>query len=99
VVEYPINKGKGGAVRVGMLLGKGDYILFLDADGATDINEFDKIWSKCKSIEKNGLALMAGSRNHLVKDVVKKRKWYRNILMHVSNFIVNVICGVRLKDT
>jgi len=52
-----------------------------------------------KEIDKSGVGIVAGSRNHLVKDVVKERKWYRNILMHISNFIVNVICGVPMKDT
>lgn len=50
-----------------------------------------------KEIDKQGFGIVAGSRNHLKEGVVKDRKWYRNILMHISNFIVNVICGVPLK--
>ena len=50
-----------------------------------------------EQVDKNGLGIVAGSRNHLVADVVKQRKWYRNILMHLANFIVNTICGVKLK--
>jgi dolichyl-phosphate beta-glucosyltransferase len=35
VVEYPKNRGKGGAVKAGMAVARGDYVLMVDADGAT----------------------------------------------------------------
>jgi len=101
VIEYPVNKGKGGAVRIGMLASTGKYAHFLDADGATEIKDFDTIFSIMKDIERDGLGIVAGSRNHIFNsaEVVRERKWYRNILGLVSNFIVNVICGVKMKDT
>jgi len=100
VIEYEINKGKGGAVRIGMLTAIGKYVLFLDADGATEIKEFEKLLKIMKeSVENNGLGIVVGSRNHIIAEVVKQRKWYRNILMLVANFIVNTIDGVKLKDT
>jgi len=101
VIEYHVNKGKGGAVRIGMLASTGRYALFLDADGATEIKDFDKLFNIMKEIEQNELGIVAGSRNHIFNaaEVVRERKWYRNILGYVSNFIVNVICGVKMKDT
>lgn len=80
-----------------MLTAVGEYKLMVDADGATDINEFEKVFQELKKIEKNNLGLVAGSRNHLVQGVVKKRKFYRNILMYCSNFVIQTICGVKLK--
>lgn len=41
VVEMVINKGKGNAVRWGMLKGEGRYLLFTDADLSTPIEEVD----------------------------------------------------------
>ena len=35
IIKLPANKGKGAAIREGMLQAKGDYIFFLDADGST----------------------------------------------------------------
>ena len=35
VLEYPKNRGKGGAVRAGMAVANGKYVLMVDADGAT----------------------------------------------------------------
>jgi dolichyl-phosphate beta-glucosyltransferase len=100
VIDYEFNKGKGGAVRIGMLTAIGEYVLMLDADGATEIKEFERITKMLKEkVEENGLGIVAGSRNHLQQEAIAQRKWYRNILMHLANFIVNTICGVKLKDT
>lgn len=41
VIDTPINKGKGDAVRVGMLAASGKIRLFMDADNATDISHFE----------------------------------------------------------
>lgn len=46
VVEFGCNKGKGGAIRIGMLSAKGDYMLMADADAATDINDFTKVFEE-----------------------------------------------------
>lgn len=39
VVSHEKNKGKGAAVQTGVLEAKGDYIVFMDADGATSPDE------------------------------------------------------------
>lgn len=41
---------------------RGNYILFADADGATDIIGVEKIFNGVKNIEKNGLGCAIGSR-------------------------------------
>ena len=38
------NQGKGSAVKYGSLFSRGQYILFADADGATDYHEITKIY-------------------------------------------------------
>lgn len=43
VVEYPKNRGKGGAVRAGVSVANGRYILMLDADGATKFSDLSKL--------------------------------------------------------
>src|SRR5580692_3229489 len=43
LIDYSPNRGKGNAVRVGMLRAKGDYILFCDADLATPQEETEKL--------------------------------------------------------
>ena len=43
LIEYSTNRGKGYAVRVGMLAAKGDMLLFCDADLATPQEETEKL--------------------------------------------------------
>jgi dolichyl-phosphate beta-glucosyltransferase len=41
IVRFPANRGKGAAIREGMLKAAGKYIFFTDADGSTPIEEID----------------------------------------------------------
>jgi nicotinamide riboside transporter PnuC len=41
IIKLDPNIGKGGAVRKGMLEATGEYVFFVDADGATPVNEID----------------------------------------------------------
>lgn len=41
--QHEQNKGKGAAVHTGMKSAEGDYIVFMDADGATAIEELPKM--------------------------------------------------------
>jgi dolichyl-phosphate beta-glucosyltransferase len=79
-----------------MMCVRGEYILMLDADGATNFEDLETVLNKMKSIERDGLGIVTGSRNQVVSPEIK-RKFHRKILGFVSNFIVSTICGVKLK--
>jgi dolichyl-phosphate beta-glucosyltransferase len=42
-IGYKNNRGKGYAIKTGMLSAKGEYWLFTDVDLSTPINEFNKL--------------------------------------------------------
>jgi cellulose synthase/poly-beta-1,6-N-acetylglucosamine synthase-like glycosyltransferase len=42
--------GKGAAVRIGMLEAKGRFVMFMDADGATPLNEFHKLLAAMRRV-------------------------------------------------
>lgn len=44
IIGYQPNRGKGYAVKTGMLSAKGDWRLLMDADNSTDISEIEKLW-------------------------------------------------------
>ncbi len=48
VVEYPKNRGKGGAVRAGMSIAQGEMQLMVDADGATTFSYLGRCIDKLK---------------------------------------------------
>lgn len=79
-----------------MMVVRGEYVLFLDADGATRFSDLEALFKKLKSIEQDGLGIVTGSRNQVTSAEVQ-RKFHRKILGYISNFIVSTICGVKLK--
>jgi len=95
------NRGKGGAVKRGVLASRGKYILFVDADGATKFSELDKLE---KSLEKittsDGHGICVGSRAHLQGQAEAKRSFFRNLLTWGFHFVVSYIGGVKgIRDT
>jgi len=99
VLRLTENQGKGGAVQQGMLNSRGAYLLMLDSDGATQINDLERLEQDMLKIEKDGLGVVCGSRAHLQANAVAKRKWYRNILMYGFHFAVSLLCVQGIKDT
>lgn len=52
---------------------RGEYILMVDADGATRFSDLDALQVKLKATEQDGLGVAVGSRAHMVKtDAVVK---------------------------
>ncbi len=64
VIELKRNRGKGAAVRAGMLAATGDYALFYDADAATPVEEIGHLFA---ALKKRKADIAIGSR--LNKDV------------------------------
>lgn len=102
VVKLSQNRGKGGAVRHGLLHIRGEYGLFADADGASQFDDINKLLENIKELEgPNGNpALAIGSRAHMVNtDAVVQRSFIRNLLMYGLHTLVFVF-GIRsIKDT
>lgn len=102
-MKLPANRGKGGAVRQGVLSSRGKEILFADADGATDINDLGKVRESLKSLlneTPSGRCIAVGSRAHLQDDAVANRSFLRNILMWGFHMFVFIVGGISdIKDT
>ncbi|XP_042455804.1 dolichyl-phosphate beta-glucosyltransferase-like [Zingiber officinale] len=108
------NHGKGEAIRKGMLHSRGELLLMLDADGATKINDLEKLESqihaladKVKELNPSNQSLRLseievaafGSRAHLEKQALATRKWYRNFLMKGFHLVVLLTAGPGIRDT
>lgn len=101
VLTLKKNRGKGGAVKRGMMVARGKYILMADADGATQFSDVTQLEHKIQAIEKDGQGIVVGSRAHLEEaDVVRKRALLRNILMWGFHFLVSFVGGIHgVRDT
>ena len=54
VLRLPCNKGKGFAVKAGIMCSRGQEVLFMDADGATSISEIEKLESALSHLVESG---------------------------------------------
>jgi len=91
----PANRGKGYAVRVGMLQARGRFRLMGDADGATPIAEVARLETALLA----NCDLAVGSRALPDPSVVRHTLAHRRFSGWVFNFIVRCL-GVRnISDT
>jgi dolichyl-phosphate beta-glucosyltransferase len=98
--SYTDNGGKGWAVKTGIDICRGKYILMLDSDGSTNIEEFESLYN---SIKDESYAIAIGSRrisnNENIEENVE-RAWYRKLLSNINNFIVKKCIGIDdIEDT
>lgn len=95
VVQLERNFGKGKAVKTGMLQAEGKHILYLDADGATPIAEYERLENAIKS----DFDIVIGSRALQTKDTKVNTVIHRKILGRIFNSIVNILLVPGIADT
>ncbi|XP_038893231.1 dolichyl-phosphate beta-glucosyltransferase-like [Benincasa hispida] len=104
------NHGKGEAIRKGMLHSRGELLLMLDADGATKVNDLEKLENQIHAFakkESSGSSFRVsdipvaafGSRAHLEEKALATRKMYRNFLMKGFHLVVLLTAGPGIRDT
>ncbi|GFS84731.1 dolichyl-phosphate beta-glucosyltransferase [Trichonephila clavipes] len=94
------NRGKGGAVRLGMLSARGKFLLFADADGATKFNDIVKLEKEILEMSaEDSNSIVIGSRAHLEKDAIASRSFFRTILMYGFHFLVWLFAVRTVRDT
>ncbi|VDP47023.1 unnamed protein product [Schistosoma margrebowiei] len=95
VISLDRNRGKGAAVRIGMLSARGRILLFVDADGATQFSDIEKL----EEALNGGMAVICGSRAHLEEQALAKRHPLRNLLMYGFKLFVWLVCVRGVRDT
>jgi dolichyl-phosphate beta-glucosyltransferase len=94
LVRHDRNRGKGAAVRTGMLAAAGDWLLFADADGATPIEEEGKLrWAL-----ERGADIAVGSRVLGGAASLAARVWHRRLCGRVFAWAVRGLLGLPVRD-
>ena len=96
VVRYEQNRGKGYAVRTGLLEAKGDIALFSDADLSTPIEEMTKLIAPIRADEAD---VTFGSRALDRSLIGTHQPWRREQGGKVFNLIVKTLTGLPFWDT
>jgi len=99
VLSLAKNRGKGGAVRMGMMKARGENLLFADADGATTFEDLVKLEEDLAKIQVDGHGLVCGSRAHLEEESIASRTVLRTILMYGFHACVWIFAVKTVRDT
>jgi len=95
VVALGQNRGKGAAVRAGMLAARGERILFSDADLATPIEELVKLEAELD----RGADIAIASRAARGADIKVRQHPIRELMGRIFNVIVRTAVLGGIKDT
>ncbi len=95
VLKAAQNGGKGSAVRRGVLVAEGDYVLFADADNSTPIEEVENLLNKLRY---DGYDVAVGSR---AADGASEqdKSFMRHLLSNGLRWIVSNVFSIGVRDT
>jgi len=96
LVRNPGNRGKGCAVRNGMLAATGDWILSTDADLSAPIEELDKLIAAAR---RERAVVAIGSRALDRKLVKVHQPMLREFSGRAFNVVMRVVTGLPFRDT
>ena len=96
VIRVEPNRGKGHAVRTGLLQARGRVALFSDADLSTPITEAPKL---VEPIRAGQFDVVFGSRAVDRKLIGVHQPWTREQSGRVFNLMVRLLTGLPFKDT
>lgn len=96
VIRYEENRGKGYAVRLGLLSARAPVALFSDADLSTPITETPKLVAP---IRNNSFDVVFGSRALDRKLIGTHQPWHREQGGRAFNLAMRLATGMPFKDT
>ncbi len=95
LIRHEKNRGKGAAVRTGVLASRGEIVLFSDADGSTPIEELENLIEALR----RGADAAIGSRAVDRTKIIVRQPWWREKMGQVFNLFVKLIVMADFVDT
>ncbi len=94
VLTAPRNRGKGDAVRRGMLAAQGEVVLFTDADLSTPMEEMDRFLAALQE----GHPVVIGSRKLDPGRVTRRQPWPRQFMGRVFSWLARQVLHPGVAD-
>jgi dolichyl-phosphate beta-glucosyltransferase len=95
VIRFPVNRGKGAAVRAGMLSARGAMIVFTDADLSYPPAQVERL---CAELER-GADVVVGSRRHVGTRTLVRAGKVREVSGRVFNLFTRLVLPRSFGDT
>ena len=96
IIRYERNRGKGFALRTGVLASRGDRVLISDADLSTPIEEISLLLAL---IDENRCDVAIGSRALAMSMIIKRQPLWRQGMGRMFNRIVRFLVLDGFSDT
>jgi dolichyl-phosphate beta-glucosyltransferase len=97
VVGHDVQRGKGYAVRAGMLRARGELAFFMDADLSTPPQEMDRFIERFS--RNPPVDVLVGNRQHARSEILQQQHWLRRKMGQTFNALLRLIARIRLADT
>lgn len=95
LISYQTNRGKGYAVRQGVLASRGEYVAFSDADLSAPIEELTKLFDAIEA----GADIAIGSRAMVKSELLIRQPLYRELGGKTLNLIIQLLAVRGIRDT
>ena len=97
LIRYTPNRGKGAAVRTGMLAATRDWVLFMDADNATTIDHLERFAALLDA--PSPPQVIIASRRLPNSRIVRPQHRIRQALGRTFPFVARAIATPKISDT
>ena len=95
ILSRAVNRGKGAAVRDGVLAAAGEFILYSDADLSTPVEQVETFWPEVDA----GADVVIGSRAMPGSDIRVRQAVVRETMGKVFNLLVRFLVMRGYRDT
>jgi dolichyl-phosphate beta-glucosyltransferase len=95
VIRFERNRGKGAAVRAGMLAASGGYALITDVDLATPLEDAGLLSTELE----RGFDIAIGSRGLPASTLVVRQRRHRELMGRAFNRMLRALTGLPFHDT
>ena len=96
-VDNGAQRGKGHAVRSGMLRARGEFVFYMDADLSVPLAAVPEFLARFESAPRADVLL--GNRQHAMSRITRRQSWLRRTMGQTFNRILKTCALASLHDT
>ncbi len=96
-VDNAVQRGKGFAVRSGMLRARGELVFYMDADLSVPLAAVPEFLARFETAPRADVLL--GNRQHVMSRITRRQSWLRRTMGQTFNRILKTCALASLHDT
>jgi glycosyltransferase involved in cell wall biosynthesis len=97
VIDSPVQRGKGHAVRTGILRAQGQLVFYMDADLSVPLREVTAFLEHFRAHPE--IHVLIGNRQHRASRITRPQSWLRRTMGQTFNRILQLAALAPSRDT